>query len=311
MSYTAAKRVPSTQWQSQKIMHNPDFDSTNTIVFTVVNNPYVRLAAAWATAVRETSNLDPVLICTDPAAYRSLSKSGYRCDDQYVSTEFSEHKKTVWRDSGFDSDSATRAISLKFPSALKYLEQGKNVIFSDADAIWLSDPFPEFPSTAFDLAFQPGSFPKGNKEVWGFAICTGFFVLRANDATRKLCTELVDAFAGDDQICMNRHLLDHYDIAWNEKPENWEHCNLENGWATPVFGQSRFNGLKLVALPHAKFQRHGTTPQCVPHAIICHPNSPKSEKKKFKAFRKLSIPLKVPARLKLLGKLDGLLRRSA
>lgn len=288
-------------------MHNQVFDRTNTIVFTVVNNPYVRLAAAWATSVREACGVDPVLVCTDPAACRLLKKSGFRCDDQYVSTEFSEHEKTVWSDSGFDSDSATRAISLKFPSALKFLEQGKNVIFSDADAIWLSDPFPELPDYPFDLAFQPGSFPKDCKDVWGFGICTGFFALRADDITRQLCAELIETFDGDDQICMNRLLLERYDLEWDEKPENWEHCSLENGWLIPVAGQSRRNGLKLAALPHSKFQRHGTN---VPHAIICHPNCPKSERKKFKAFKKLSIPLKVPVRLKVLGKLDSLMRLS-
>ncbi|WP_422040710.1 putative nucleotide-diphospho-sugar transferase [Roseibium sp.] len=289
-------------------MDHSTFDSKKTVVFTVVNNQYVRLAAAWATGVRESTGLDPLLICTDPASYRQLTKAGFRCDDQFVSSAYSDRKKTVWKNSGFDSDSATHAISLKFPSALSYLEQGQNVIFSDADAIWLKNPFPELPSTAFDLAFQPGSFPKGNKEAWGFAICTGFFALRANDATRRLCAELVDAFAGDDQICMNQHLLDNYDLEWEKRPEGWEHCDLETGWVTPVSGQSRLNGLKLAALPHAKFQRHGTNRDYVEHAIICHPNSPKSEKKKFKAFKQLSIPLKVPARLKVSGKVQNLLQ---
>ncbi|MDA4847451.1 putative nucleotide-diphospho-sugar transferase [Hoeflea poritis] len=281
-------------------MPKSDFDRANTTVFTVINRQYTRIAAAWATSVRSASGIDPTIVCSDQESHTFLSDRGFSCDGAYMASEYSYWKKSVWQNSGFKSDSATHTISLKFPAALKYLNLGRNIIFSDADAIWLSDPLPELNLCDFDIAFQPGSFPRESKEAWGFSICTGFFALRAGEPARRLCSEAVENFSGDDQICLNGLLLNQYDVRWNEKPQGWEHCNLHNGWLAPIGGSCRHSGLQLAALPHAKFQRHGTTRACVKHAVICHPNSPKSEAKKLKVFKDLSIPLDLPKRRGLL-----------
>lgn len=96
---------------------------------------------------------------------------------------------------------------------------------------------------------------------------------------------------GCDQDLLNAILRRTYEVEWPIEPSNWEHCSLEGGWVEPVRGICRKTRLNLVALPHAYFQRQGTTAEEIEHAVVCHPIAGQSQAQKLDKFMSLGIDL--------------------
>lgn len=64
------------------------------------------------------------------------------------------------------------------------LEGGWDVLHSDSDALWLSDPIVDMASTGFDnfdIVTQRGSFPKDLGKAWGVTMCMGFALFRSRN----------------------------------------------------------------------------------------------------------------------------------
>lgn len=258
-------------------------------IFTVINARYMRLGLAWAKHVVRVSGENPTFICSDHESRHFLSSNGFPCEARPSSTVLSMSKRTVFGESSFPDDDAAYTVSLKLAAAFEYLADGKSVLYSDVDAIWLRNPIDDLLRYDADIIFQPGSFPSDVKEKWGFAVCTGFFYMRPCNATRTLVEKAKVNFDGSDQRTLNRVLLREFDIIWDQRPEKWEICSLRRGWTSSIHGACSKSGLRLVALPHVYYQRHGTTPETCEHAIICHPNSPKDPVEKLKILQALGI----------------------
>lgn len=258
-------------------------------IFTVINEGYLRLGIAWAEGVRRVSRADPTFVCADRASLDVLQARGFECRDRQPEQVYSATGKTVFPGSSFPSDAAAYVASLKMASALDMLVEGRPVLFSDVDAIWLGDPLADIARLEADIVFQPASFPAAAKQAWGFAICTGFVAIRPSEPAIRLIRQARDRFDGSDQRTLNSLLLQEYDLSWAARPEGWESCELSGGWTEPLHGACRKTGLTLAALPHAFYQRHGTTPEACGHAVICHPNSPKDEAEKLKVLQGLDL----------------------
>ena len=96
---------------------------------------------------------------------------------------------------------------------------------------------------------------------------------------------------GSDQDVFNAILRRKYKVVWPIEPSNWEHCSLENGWLEPVKGKCRKTNMNLVSLPHAYFQRKGTTAETIKHAVVCHPYAGRTQAQKLEKFMSLGIDL--------------------
>ena len=261
------------------------------VVFTVVNMNYVQLGLAWGRRLREASGAEPVFICSESSVAEVLTGQGFSCRITAPERPLSGSAKTEFPRSTFASDEAAYTVSMKMTAALDYLQRGQSVLFSDVDAIWFRDMIPDLLALDVDLAFQPGSFPAEAKSAWGFTVCNGFLYLRPTEAVLGLVRAAIREFDGSDQRTFNNILLRDFDIVWERRPEAWEHCRIEGGWTEPVMGRSRRTGMRLAALPHALYQRHGTYPGCWRHSVICHPNSPKDADRKFAILRDLGIDI--------------------
>jgi hypothetical protein len=99
------------------------------------------------------------------------------------------------------------------------LQQGIDVVHSDADAVWLADPMADLlGSSQLDLVFSQGSvWPDDVHKRWGFVLCCGLFSIRANSQTLEFVSRWRSLLQddGDDQRALNRLLL-HEDVAWPE-----------------------------------------------------------------------------------------------
>ncbi|XP_060551281.1 uncharacterized protein LOC132712862 [Ruditapes philippinarum] len=60
---------------------------------------------------------------------------------------------------------------------LKYLQKGENLLYADADSVWLRDPFPFFTGD-FDMWMQVDKTPSN--------MCTGLIAVKSNNKTMQL-----------------------------------------------------------------------------------------------------------------------------
>jgi len=262
-----------------------------TFIFSVISQEYARLGMAWGLQVERVTGLVPHFICADAESLQIFSSAGFPCTAYIFDNSAISSVEESYGDIHFPTKKAVFTVSLKFAIASKYLKAGRSVLFSDVDAIWMKNPLHEIGDIDADFIFQPGSFPENVKKKWGFSVCTGFFFIRSNAQTIIFSDAVHDKFDGDDQRTLNDVLIESYDIEWSSRPENWEHCSLQNGWTKPVFGVCRKTGFSAAALAHSYYQRHAAYKETCGHAVICHPNSPKDQEEKFGTLEGLGIDL--------------------
>jgi Nucleotide-diphospho-sugar transferase len=263
-----------------------------TIVYSVIDSAYVQIALNWVAHLRQLGIQNVLIVSTDADAYEALKRNGVESVLVMPDAQLARDRKSL--DTGFASDFSIFVISLKFHIARELLNLGVSALFSDVDAIWLSNPHPVLAAQDGDVLFQVGSFPEDVRAVWGFTACTGFMLFRNSAATRRLLDEACRSFVGDggydDQMTLNRVLCRRYAIQWSDQPpDGWQHCAIDNGWTIPIHGSSDTTNLRLVALPHAYFQRHHVCRRDIGHAVICHPNSPKNEPDKIEVLRSFGL----------------------
>ena len=95
---------------------------------------------------------------------------------------------------------------------------GRDFVHSDGDAFWVVDPRPYLGrQTGFDLLVSQGTtWPPEHLQRYGFVLCAGFFLCRANARTADYFAR-VERLAdedSDDQRRMNAVLLDDPEARW-------------------------------------------------------------------------------------------------
>ena len=242
---------------------------------------------------------DFLVICGDQFSYETLSGRGIhavraKLDDGELDASFISRV-------GF-SAKGLAMIALKFPVARFLVDQGYSVIFSDADAVWLRDPRPYLQDS--DIAFQRiDHHPAPISRLWGFAACTGFVGFAPGAGTVAFldrCIEQHRSFHSD-QVALNFALLQsepswHCDHADWTPPGNIAHHDRANRriafakvMKSPITGEIRHGGLRVLALPHDRFWRHHWIASPLADMVVCHPNSPKDDAEKMKIFDAMGV----------------------
>ena len=273
-----------------------------TVCITLLSQEYLEIGAYWLCAMQRLNLKNVLVIAGDDATERALAAhriAVVRADleKDSLGESFRSIAGFTWKGLGL--------TTLKLPVARFLLGQGYDVVVSDADALWLQNPFPHFHGIA-DVAFQRVAyFPAPIAQLWGFAACTGFFYCRAKAATAQFLDDCLMQARGvqDDQLAMNLALL--------QADAEWPHVHdirrpLEQEGSLPPNIQSSFNllarrplqgmighlGLQLLALPHHQFWRHDEIAAPLAEMVVCHPNSPKAASEKIKVFNALGIQLR-------------------
>lgn len=260
-------------------------DIDGCVIFSVVNRDYIELAEQWAKQVEKITKKTISFACADKQSYDLLNSKGFQC---YDFQRIESGQSICYSKITFPNEHAVYTVSLKFKLALHLINSGVDCIYSDVDAIWVKNPLP-FLNQEFSVAFQPGSFPEIQKNMWGFSACTGFVAFNSSQNVSDFLLKATSRFDGSDQAAFNETMLYDHVISWDKKPSNWEHCKLLGGWIDPIRGQCHISGLSFLALPHSFFQRHNTTFDDGAHAIICHPNSPKNQIEKINILRSMGL----------------------
>lgn len=165
------------------------------------------------------------------------------------------------------------------------IRNGIDFIHSDADAVWLRDPWPLIAAAQVDISSSQGTiWPLDVTRRRGFVTCCGFFHAKSNARTQAFFNDLVPhtTATGDDQISLNR-LLESYETVW-DLPADRQYflsydCTEFSCYATTAVGRSQKNGLSVGLLPHHAFQRLSvpTQPVYVKHPLDSDRGRPPQE----------------------------------
>eukprot|EP01062_Namystynia_karyoxenos_P059204 TRINITY_DN50646_c0_g1_i1.p1 TRINITY_DN50646_c0_g1~~TRINITY_DN50646_c0_g1_i1.p1 ORF type:complete len:568 (+),score=92.97 TRINITY_DN50646_c0_g1_i1:46-1749(+) len=133
---------------------------------------------------------------------------------------------------------------------VRLLQDGLDVLLSDADAIIIKHPKPSIiTASEADLVAQRGSFPDWISDVWGAAICMGFSLWRSTDTTKRFAVYMHSVIlgTGDDQVAVNV-ALQQLGIRWTEGKVGFVNSSaLSNG--------ADKDGFRVSLLPHNTFPR--------------------------------------------------------
>ena len=153
---------------------------------------------------------------------------------------------------------------------LSVLERGYNIIHSDADALWIKDPFPLL-SIGDIVAERIWGKPLSVVKEWGAAICTGFYFLRSTPPVlalaRAVRTEVArkrqrqPQWQASDQYFVN-HVLHGYGVHW----AGGHRMASAQSMATRYFDLNASNG--IAKTPRGPLRvvmlAHGVVPRACP-----------------------------------------------
>ncbi len=184
-------------------------DQPVTIVFGTFN--YRKMIEKWISAVRKLGYDGWRIVCMDRELVRWLEERG---DGAQAVDYYAVLPDAPRHDFGtLSRGELMRALMpLRTRLFLHLAKAGHDFLHSDADAFWIQDPRPYLAQhREYDLLMSQGvTCPFGHYQRFGFVVCAGFFVCRANARTRAYF-ERIEALVNQqplDQQRMNL-LLEH------------------------------------------------------------------------------------------------------
>lgn len=262
------------------------------LIVTFVSAEYLLIFEIWESYCAKWS-ANYIVICFDPESRIALQDRG--TPHIYTSIDATPDADFVSKQ-GFD-EKGLRIIGLKFQVLRHVVQMGFDAIFSDVDAILLRNPYPYFRENAFFCGQRIAYFPKRLTEVWGFAICSGFFYMRSCASSLSLLDRSIEMqrLVASDQIALNLALYD-LGVEW-ESVEGMNHRdndrNVKERFAensnSDIFGELPSLSGGVVALRPDLFWRNDLVQLQVNDCVILHPNSPKAPAEKRAIFFNLGI----------------------
>lgn len=229
------------------------------VIVVFVDERYVAVAANWLAAVRRIGLQQHVMLVTlDSGAERAFAPI---------------HTSRLFRP--IDSRNLGDLWMHRVRIVSSLLADGRDVVHSDADAVWLGNPLSELFAPGFDMVFSQGTlWPPDVHHTRGVVACCGLFAVRSSPRTRDFFTDLETRVAveHDDQVAVNR-LLNETLGPWTiEKPHQAE----VSGRAFTISDSmmvAEGDGLRIGVLPFRRYPRLMSDPR---HVVVGHPLSGKT-----------------------------------
>jgi hypothetical protein len=210
------------------------------IIVTFADNKYCDVVRNWHAAISKLNITNYIVIALDVEAFKC----------------FKQHNiYSICLPMSIDNLSALWEFRL---NVLQTINTKFDLIHSDADAIWLRDPIPEyFINSPYDFMCSQGTtYPQDIFSHWGFVLCCGFFYVKCNERTQKMFEHLVKNVANDkdDQITLNKYFKYTLNINWTMS--NFYKMPISDTLFTCSEKLIVGNGtIKTAILPHHLFQR--------------------------------------------------------
>jgi hypothetical protein len=169
-------------------------------IITFCNYPYREIALNWIKHLEVLDIDNYEVLCLDAKSNDYLKSHG---GNSRVLDEFSGDWISGCK------NSMKRIVIFK-----KLLEEGYDVIHSDADALWLKDPIPDLVEAnnqdiIASTVRHHHAWPPEVRKVFGFTCCMGWIFFRSNDKTISYLDRFLNTreIKGSDQKNFNQFLL--------------------------------------------------------------------------------------------------------
>jgi len=238
-------------------------------IVVFANWAYREVLQNWLAAMRRLQLEQELIIALDEQTHQFLVAGGHRS----ILVSFKGNLGGLWK--------------LRINVFRILLDQGLDFIHSDADAVWLRNPIPEFiaPYPDTDLLISQGTiWPPEVHRSWGFVLCCGLFAMRSTPAMQSLLATLSQHVetTGDDQVSLNQVLL--------EKGITWE---IPQPVTRLRIGTHQFSTSQKLITGTTGAQTVGVLPfRCFPRishtdntAYVSHPLTPKKAEAKKKVLQ--------------------------
>lgn len=216
----------------------------NTVVLVFADNRYKEVLLNWLVAVHRLSIKNYLVISLDEHIHRYLEERDFPTFLSPLEGDLS----SLW--------------IMRMQIFRMICSAGISFLHSDADAVWLRNPFPAFIHNSIHevIASQGTIWPADVADTQGFVFCCGFFFVKSCPETRALLEELAAdvAVTGDDQISLNS-VLQRKTIHWetgHTRPYSMHHeKHTFTCFEAAVTGKAQNQRLTIKLLPHHLFQR--------------------------------------------------------
>ena len=230
--------------------------------FVDVERNFIRLMELNSAFTRQNM----YLMCLDTASVESFASLGIRCvplDTLQLSSE-----QDIWR-------TRVRVVSC-------LVVAGYDVIMSDADALWLSDPMEYMalpPHRNSSVVASRGNYPHNLEKSWGATICMGFVLFRATGPAMHIFLDKMKRLVlktGDDQISANRAALE-LGISWDAASDMRlrESTGVGKGTIAKLSGDG--GPFEVILLPHDIFTRFCASTPISSKTVVAHCHSDKKQ----------------------------------
>lgn len=238
------------------------------IILCFVNGLYEQIARNWLCAIGRLELLESVLLVTlDEAAEAAFGPHAVKTLHRPIA---SAGVRDIWLH-------RARIVA-------EFLRQGKDVVHSDADAVWLGNPLPYLFGEADDAVFSQGTvWPPESFARRRFVLCCGLYGIRSNPLTIAFMDALLPAIEkyGDDQKALN-YLVDERLGDWQlGQTYELEFRNRQLLCSREKM-RAQQGGMTLSVLPHHLFPRLMTSASGV---VVGHPLSAKTAEETERVLR--------------------------
>lgn len=228
-----------------------------------------------------------------------ISKLGLRSNAKIITLDDETHRE-------FDSDiSIHKPVPLgdhslnslwvhRMKVLFELLENEGDLIHSDADALWLKNPFNDIQQCNADVVFTQGTiWPPDVHLKQGFVLCCGFFYLSQNIRTLKFMNKVLSRLSieKDDQVAVNRVVAESLQ-SWNvNQPYRIAFGNTHFIASHSIIRSQNLSidgeVLSMSILPHHKYPR--LLQEILPEFVVVHPLSGKTLDEKKEIFTNLGL----------------------
>lgn len=215
------------------------------VVLQVLSEGYIEIEQNFVYQMEKHSSLTRdhlYMLCVDDAsAERIESALGIRCVRLNLGKSW--NRGAVWM------------LRVKINRCL--LLAGTNVIVSDADAVWLNDPFEDMKRLGVsnsNIVGQRDLRPRDVSEYWGVTLCFGFVFFRAGGVTMSRVLDTTATIVKknhDDQKALNLALFA-LGLVWDEEGDMA--CQSSTGIGTGFIGDND-ESFVVSLLPHSTYPR--------------------------------------------------------
>ncbi len=175
-----------------------------TIVIAFLNDSYYPLFDLWYRLFRKHNLSNYLIFALDERCFKRLKANGINAF-QLDLDEAQFSRGNLW--------------VLRIEVLRELIRSGLDVIHTDVDAFWLRnavDAFGVQGQSNHLVISRDAGVPKEAKEVWGFTMCCGLYLLRSNSVTVRFVDDYLARVreVRDDQRALNYMLLEEK-VVWS------------------------------------------------------------------------------------------------